>query len=81
MTHARGPLTGNMIATKADLDRVESILLDLKRQLDTLAPPQEWFGIDQAAEKLNVSASTIRRRINCGQLEARGIGKTRQVRL
>lgn len=74
-------LTQDALATKADIDRVEAMLRTVMQRLDQVAPPEVWFGINAAAERLRVSPSTIRRKIASGEIEARGVGKTRQVRL
>jgi excisionase family DNA binding protein len=47
----------------------------------TITPAPVWCGITDAARRLGVSPSTIRRKAAMGELEARGTGKTRQVRL
>jgi len=50
----------------------------LKEKID---PRPEWVSIPEAAKIKDVSPDTIRRRIASGQLEARGNGKLREVRL
>lgn len=47
----------------------------------TITPAPEWCGIKEAASRLGVSTATIRRKAAIGELDARGTGKTRQVRL
>ena len=41
----------------------------------------DWHKIKDAAQQLGVSVSTVRRRIDAGELEARGHGALRMVRL
>lgn len=41
----------------------------------------EWMTVHEACDKLGVTRNTILRKISNGELEARGSGKTRQVRL
>ena len=69
------------LATKEDIARLERRLMDFEAKLDgcRITPPPEWLGIKQAATALGVSPDTIRRRINNGQLQARGNGRGRQV--
>ena len=55
-------------------------LRDELRGVTIMARP-EWLTIPQAADALNVSASTIRRKIRTGEIEAKGEGKSRMVRL
>jgi len=64
------------------LDRLEAELRALREQLQgaTIVPRPEWLTVAQAADALNVSGETIRRRIASGELEAKGSGKTRRVR-
>lgn len=47
----------------------------------TIQPAPEWVTVGQAAKQLGVTSQTIRRKIDAGQIQAKGIGKTRQVRL
>ncbi|GGW24196.1 hypothetical protein GCM10011452_09600 [Gemmobacter lanyuensis] len=65
------------------LARIERQIAAISAKLEgaTLTPAPEWCSIPAAAKRLGVSASTIRRKISLGQLEARGSGKTKQVRL
>lgn len=53
----------------------------LARIEERLNPPQEWLSVTDAAAKLGCTESTVRRKIAAGEVEARGTGKTRRVRL
>jgi len=66
----------------AALEAVTAELRALRAEVAALRePPNEWLTIQQAAARLECSADTIRRRIASGEIEARGSGKTRRVRL
>lgn len=68
------------VATSQEVREVKDLLLRVLDKLDT--PPQpEWLQIHEAVKTLNISASTIRRKIASGELEARGRGSLRQVRV
>ena len=78
------PMMVTMIAVdETEFRALISEVRALRERLDgaTITPRPEWLTIAQAAEALGVSRDTIRRRINSGELEARGSGKTRRVRL
>ena len=47
----------------------------------TITPAPEWVPIREAARFMGVTPQTIRRKIDAGQIEAKGNGKTRLVRL
>lgn len=62
----------------------------IRQQLDTLvrlveqshiqrAP--EWVTVQEAARNLDCSPDTIRRRVERGEMEAKGAGKARRVRM
>lgn len=59
---------------------LDDILSELRR-LNAALRGSEWMTVAQAAAALDVSDATIRRRIRSGEIEARGVGKTRRVRL
>jgi len=66
----------------AALEAVTAELRALRAEVAALHEPRnEWLTIPQAATRLECSTDTIRRRIASGEIEARGIGKTRRVRL
>jgi len=66
----------------AALEAMTAELRALRAEVAALRAPQdEWLTIQQAAAELQCSPDTIRRRIASGELEARGSGKTRRVRL
>lgn len=47
----------------------------------TITPAPIWITIPEAAVALGCSVATVRRRIDSGEIEARGTGKLRRVRL
>lgn len=53
----------------------------LARIEERLSPPKEWWSIPEAATRLGCTESTVRRKIARGEIEAKGTGKTRRVRL
>mgnify|MGYP001549172770 CR=1 FL=1 len=58
-------------------------LAALRREVEALretVAPDEWRSVTDAAACYGVSESTVRRWIAAGRIEARGAGKTRQVR-
>ena len=71
------------IATRADIDRLEALVSDLVTKIEgaTITPAPEWLTVAQMAVKLGVSRKTVSRRIESGEIEARGSGKTRMVRV
>lgn len=73
-----------LIAVDASaLSRIEEkldALLRLLERSDVQSLP-EWVTVSQAAAREGVSASTIRRRIDSGELEAKGAGKGRRVKV
>ena len=62
-------LSAEVAAMRAALERV------------TLQPAPEWVSVAEAARMEGVSADTIRRRIAAGELESKGAGKARNVRV
>lgn len=69
------------LATKADIDELRVMMQKVleNQSLSEMVPKPEWLTISEAASKLRVSESTIRRRIDQGDLEAKGAGKLRRV--
>jgi len=65
------------------IERLEDELRKLRAALDgaTIKPRPEWIKISEAAEALGVSTDTIRRKVASGEIDAKGSGKTRRVRL
>jgi len=53
----------------------------LRHEVKSLKGGPEWVRIPEAARRLGVSPDTVRRRIDKGQLESRGSGKLREVKL
>ena len=73
-----------LIAVDADaLARVEAKLDSLLQMLERskITPTPDWVSISEAARINEVSATTIRRWIDLGQIEARGAGKARRVKI
>jgi len=64
---------------------VADAVAPLAEKIDALgrrvAPPPEWLTIREAAETLGVAESTVRRWAKDGQIEARGSGKARRVKV
>lgn len=72
------------IATKDDIARVETMLAEVMRRLDAATVTRDdsgWMTRKDAASHYGVSLSTIDRKIDRGEIEARGSGKTREVRV
>ena len=46
-----------------------------------IVPAPRWVGLSEAAKAMDCSTATVRRRIARGQLQARGSGRGRQVRV
>lgn len=77
-------LTQTMIAIDpAALDRIEAKLDALSRKLDAvqIAATPDWMPVSEYARLKGVSRQTVNRRIDSGQLKARGHGKLREVRV
>lgn len=66
------------LATAEDLARVEG---KVDKLLSLVQPPPEWISVEEYMDRKNVSKSTVYRQIKAGELQARGIGKTREVKL
>lgn len=71
------------IATAEDIARLRQEIRELKRTLEgcTIIPPPEWVSVSRAAELHGVASSTIHRWIASGQIEAKGSGKARRVKV
>ena len=64
----------------ADLiDEVRGLREDIKGA--TIKPAPQWLSIPDAAKALGCSKDTIRRRINSGEMQARGSSRLRKVRV
>lgn len=73
-----------LIAVEADaLGRIEADLAEIKALLQrvTINPAPDWVGVSAAAQMLGCSASTVRRMVDRGDLEAKGAGKARRVKV
>lgn len=64
-----------------ELDALREEIAALHEKLDALTAKPEWVRVPEAARRLGVSPDTVRRRIASGEIEARGSGKLREVRL
>lgn len=76
-------MTPDQIATKGDINTLRDMIAELARKLDTATVTRDesgWMTRHQAAAHFGVTVSTIDRKIAAGELEARGSGKTREVR-
>lgn len=77
-------MTPQLIAI--DPTALESLRREIARlhaRLDavTITPRPEWVTVKDAATALDVTPDTIRRKIKSGELQAKGTGKGRMVRL
>lgn len=61
--------------------RAEIAALRADIQRATISPENRWITIRDAAQRLGCSTRTIARKIDAGELEARGSGKARLVHL
>lgn len=66
------------IATAEDLARLEAKLDAL---LAIVQPPPRWVSVADYAERKGVSKQTVYRWIASGAIEARGSGKSREVKV
>ena len=77
-------MTKTLIAVdETRLDRIEAqqkAILEALRGAK-VQPAPEWVSIAEARAILGVSSSTIYRKIDEGEIEAKGRGKTRKVRI
>lgn len=71
-----------MIGTD-DIAALRADIAALARKIEgaTVQPLPEWCSVNDAARRLGVSTATIRRKVSIGQIEARGSGKTKLVRI
>ncbi|MBT3139726.1 helix-turn-helix domain-containing protein [Falsiruegeria litorea] len=77
-------MSQQLIAVDANaLDQVLDRLASLEQKLASVTVTQnsEWLSIPKAAAQLGCSESTIRRKIDSGELSAKGSGKSRRVKL
>ncbi|MGH1412851.1 MAG: helix-turn-helix domain-containing protein [Pelagimonas sp.] len=77
-------MTAQLIAVDAGaldelLSEVKALRLEVKAV--RMTPQNDWLTIPQAAAQLEVSEATVRRRAASGEIEAKGSGKMRLVRL
>lgn len=72
-----------IIVLDADMLRqiVREEMKTIHERMDVLAPPPDWLTIEEACQRLEVGKSTVYRMINEGRIEAKGVGKSRRVRL
>lgn len=69
------------IATAADVARVEAKLDAISERLDIIAPPPQWVSVAEYMAAKGISKGTVYRWIAIGQVEARGAGKGREVKV
>lgn len=74
------------VATSEDVNELRAQVQDLTATVASLArliqgAEREWMTIAQAAEYFDCSVKTINRRVQSGELTARGHGALRQVRV
>lgn len=69
------------IATADDIARVEAKLDAIASRLDILAPAPEWVSVAEYAKRKGVTKQTVYRWIASGTIEARGSGKSREVKV
>lgn len=76
-------MTLDEIATKSDIDALAAEIRAMRMELQSVRTTKEpeWMLVADAARRLKVSPATIRRRIASGEMQARGSGKTREVRI
>lgn len=73
-----------LIAIDAErLERLERHIMMLTERLEgaTVTLASDWCTVPEAAKRLGVSTATIRRKAASGEMQARGSGKTRQVKI
>lgn len=72
------------IATAEDLAALHAEIRAIRQMLEgaTITPAPEWVSIRDYMTRHGIkSASTVYRKIEAGELEARGRGKSREVRV
>lgn len=71
------------IATTEDLAALHAEIRAIRQMLEgaTVIPAPEWVSIKEAARRMNVKPETIRNRIARGEMEARGAGRMREVKV
>lgn len=47
----------------------------------TVTPQPEWLTMTQMCDMIGCSPDTVRRRVKCGEIEAKGTGKARLYRV
>lgn len=66
---------------EAVADAVAPLAREIHELRQRIAPPPEWVSINEAARHYDVTTATIRNWIRSGKIEARGVGKQRQVKV
>ena len=66
---------------EAVAEAVAPLAREIAALRDKVSPPREWVTIQEAAEMNGVTTATIRNWIKAGQLEAKGRGKARRVKV
>lgn len=72
-----------MILTIPELDLLRAEIAALRAEIRgaTITPVPQWVTVREAAERLGCTTRTIQRKADAGEIEARGSGKSRMVRL
>jgi len=72
-----------VLVEKDALDALFAEVRRLSRKLDgaTVQPRSEWVSIPEAAEILQIRPDSVQRKARKGELETRGKGRGRMVRL
>lgn len=76
-------MTPDQIATKGDIATLADEVRALRAEIAAvrLQPAPEWLTVPEAARVIGVTTSTIRRKIASGELQSRGTGKTKMVKI
>ena len=64
-----------------ELAEVRAELAEVKKLLRPIAQDAEWHTVEGMAKRLGVTRSTINRKIASGELEAKGAGSSRRVKV
>lgn len=72
-----------VLVPRSDLEHIKTTMQEVLAELkgSKIEPRPEWMSIAEAARHLGCSPDTVRRRINNGELEAKGRGKLRRVKV
>lgn len=72
-----------VVADHAEIEALRDELRAIRGLIEgaTIIPAPEWVSIPDAAAHFGVHVSTIHRKIDKGEIEARGAGKLRRVKI